>query len=144
MDKYELLRNVNFDDIGDFSLNGKNTTGKIVKIYDSNTFSVIFALNKVIFKFNCKLKNTAINKCNPFKVINYITDDYDNQDNFNLILKNNKKLLQIKCHEFHSDGYLLIDLIDSETKTNIKDVLVEQDILKNVEIDTLFNFKKID
>ena len=34
MDKYELLRNVNFDDIGEFCLNGRNTTGKIVKVED--------------------------------------------------------------------------------------------------------------
>ena len=144
MDKYELLRNVNFDDIGDFCLNGRNTTGKIVKIFNSNTFSVIFALNKVIFKFNCKLKNTEINKCNPHKILTYITDDLSNQDNFNLVLKNNKKLLQVRCYEFSQDGYLLIDLIDSETKANIRDILIEQDILKCTKTDGYFNFKKLD
>ena len=144
MDKYELLRNVNFDDIGEFCLNGRNTTGKIVKIFDSNTFSVIFALNKVIFKFNCKLKNTAINSCNPQKVLEYISEDYNEQQDFNNILRNNKKLLNVKCYEFDHDGFLLIDLIDLETKSNIKDILVEQDILKYKQTDNFFNFKKID
>tara|TARA_Y200000002_G_scaffold381218_1_gene394644 strand:+ start:62 stop:496 length:435 start_codon:yes stop_codon:yes gene_type:complete len=144
MDKYELLRNVNFNDIGNFCLNGRNTTGKIVKIYNSNTFSVIFALNKVIFKFNCKLRNTDINNCNPQKILNYITDDYNKQDNFNNILKNNKKLLQVKCYEFDQEGYLLIDLIDSASKLNIKDVLIEQNILKCAVTDKYFNFKKLD
>ena len=143
MDKYELLRNVNFDDIGEFCLNGRNTTGKIVKIFNSNTFSVIFALNKVIFKFNCKLKNTTINSCNPQKVLEYISEEYKQQD-FNNILKNNKKLLNVKCYEFDHDGFLLIDLIDLETKSNIKDILVEQDILKYKQTDNFFNFKKID
>ena len=142
MDKYELLRNVNFDDIGNFCLNGRNTTGKIVKIYNSNTYSVIFALNKVIFKFNCKLKNTDINKCSPQKILKYITDDYNEQDNYNNILKNNKKLLQVKCHEFDQEGYLLIDLIDSETKLNIKDILIEKNILKCAVTEKYFNFKK--
>ena len=144
MDKYELLRNVNFNDIGNFCLNGRNTTGKIVKMYNSNTFSVIFALNKVIFKFNCKLRNTDINNCNPQKILNYITDDYNKQDNFNNILKNNKKLLQVKCYEFDQEGYLLIDLIDSASKLNIKDVLIEQNILKCAVTDKYFNFKKLD
>ena len=144
MDKYELLRNVNFDDIGEFCLNGRNTTGKIVKIFNSNTFSVIFALNKVIFKFNCKLKNTTINSCNPQKVLEYISEDYNEQQDFNNILKNNKKLLNVKCYEFDHDGFLLIDLIDLETKSNIKDILDEQDILKYKQTDNLFNFKKID
>ena len=144
MDKYELLRNVNFDDIGEFCLNGRNTTGKIVKIFDSNTFSVIFALNKVILKFNCKLKNTVINSCNPQKVLEYISEDYNEQQDFNNILRNNKKLLNVKCYEFDHDGFLLIDLIDLETKSNIKDILVEQDILKYKQTDNFFNFKKID
>ena len=144
MDKYELLRNVNFDDIGEFCLNGRNTTGKIVKIFNSNTFSVIFALNKVIFKFNCKLKNTAINSCNPQKVLEYISEDYNKQQDFNNILRNNKKLLNVKCYEFDHDGFLLIDLIDLETKSNIKDILVKQDILKYKQTDNFFNFKKID
>ena len=127
-----------------FCLNGRNTTGKIVKIFNSNTFSVIFALNKVIFKFNCKLKNTEINSCNPIKILEYITEDYSNQPDFNNILKNNKKLLQVKCYEFDHEGFLLVDFIDSETKANIKDILIEQGILKYKQTDNFFNFKKID
>ena len=64
-----MLRNLKINDIGDFSLNNKSAVGKVVQIYSSNTFKIIFALNKVIFKFNCRLFNTKLKDNDNIKSI---------------------------------------------------------------------------
>ena len=41
MDKYNKLRELNDDDMGDFTLDGTKCIGKVVKIYDTKNIKMI-------------------------------------------------------------------------------------------------------
>ena len=147
MEKYEMLRNLKINDIGDFSLNNKSAVGKVVQIYSSNTFKIIFALNKVIFKFNCKLFNTKLKDNDNIKailpIICDITDlDFDKKDISNLLL-DNTKLLKIYCHNFDKEGYLLVDFFNLDDNKSINEQLIDNDLIDSDVSKDTFSFIKL-
>tara|TARA_B100001094_G_C18076913_1_gene743106 strand:- start:584 stop:1027 length:444 start_codon:yes stop_codon:yes gene_type:complete len=147
MEKYEMLRNLKINDIGDFSLNNKSAVGKVVQIYSSNTFKIIFALNKVIFKFNCKLFNTKLKDNDNIKpilpIICDITDlAFDKKDISNLLL-DNTKLLKIYCHNFDKEGYLLVDFFNLDDNKSINEQLIDNDLIDSDVSKDTFSFIKL-
>jgi hypothetical protein len=152
MEKYEMLRKLNINDIGDFSLKNKTTIGKVVKIYTPNTYKIILALDKVIFKFNCKLYNTKsidtfTDNTNINKVLYFISDITKNIDDTNTditkLLSDNTKLLKIRCCDFDTDGNLLVNLYDinQTDKKSINQQLIDEHILEHYSNNELFSFK---
>ena len=53
MSKFDKLKSIN-SSLGLFNLNNKTAFGKVVKIFSANKCQIIFGLNNLIFKFNCK------------------------------------------------------------------------------------------
>ncbi len=142
-----MLRNLKINDIGDFSLNNKSAVGKVVQIYSSNTFKIIFALNKVIFKFNCKLFNTKLKDNDNIKpilpIICDITDlAFDKKDISNLLL-DNTKLLKIYCHNFDKEGYLLVDFFNLDDNKSINEQLIDNDLIDSDVSKDTFSFIKL-
>ena len=147
MEKYEILRNLKINDIGDFSLNNKSAVGKVVQIYSSNTFKIIFALNKVIFKFNCRLFNTKLKDNDNIKsilpMICDITDlDIDKKD-ISQLLVDNTKLLKIYCHNFDKEGYLLVDFFNLDDNKSINEQLIDNDLIEHDVSKDTFSFIKL-
>lgn len=147
MEKYEMLRNLKINDIGDFSLNNKSAVGKVVQIYSSNTFKIIFALNKVIFKFNCRLFNTKLKDNDNIKsilpMICDITDlDIDKKD-ISQLLVDNTKLLKIYCHNFDKEGYLLVDFFNLDDNKSINEQLIDNDLIEHDVSKDTFSFIKL-
>lgn len=137
MDKLEKLKTLKSTDLGLFNLKNKIAWGKVVKIYSTNKFQIIFGLNNLIFKFNCKLNNTAIcdsSEKNFFKI--YVSNDDD--------ISKNTKLIKIKCHQFDKEGFLLIDLFDNDVCINTKLITDKKLLPYNYNIGELFDFDSTD
>ena len=142
-----MLRNLKINDIGDFSLNNKSAVGKVVQIYSSNTFKIIFALNKVIFKFNFRLFNTKLKDNDNIKsilpMICDITDlDIDKKD-ISQLLVDNTKLLKIYCHNFDKEGYLLVDFFNLDDNKSINEQLIDNDLIEHDVSKDTFSFIKL-
>ena len=58
INKLQLLKS---SDIGLFTLKNRQALGKVVHIIRPNICQIILGLNNLIFKFNCKLRNTVEN-----------------------------------------------------------------------------------
>ena len=124
-DKLDKLKNVKNSDLEYFNLDDRIVFGKVVDIFDANTCCVIFLLDSLVFKFNCKLNNTKINKnSNKSDLFKLVTDieKYSNDIN---ISENNTKLLQIKLNNFSKDGYLLIDLSELNSDKIFNKILID-------------------
>ena len=65
MSKLDKLRSLTDNDIGEFSLDGRKTVGKVVDIYDADTCKIIFGLDNVIVKFNCRLSGIDTPELKP-------------------------------------------------------------------------------
>ena len=133
MNKIDKLKTLQASDIGLFNLNNKTALGKVVQVYDANTCQVIFGLNNLIFKFNCKLANTALNNNSKNEhIINMVSNTMDIIDN--------TKIIKIICNTFDKEGYLLIELFDD--KLSINNELINNNFLSHYSHDpeSLFNF----
>jgi hypothetical protein len=107
--------------------------GKVVKILGPNTVQIIFGLNNLIFKFNCKLVNTQINNSSSEYNISKCVSN-------TISIDNNTKILTIICNKFDNHGFLLVELKDENISINKK--LVDNGDLDNYNhsSDSLFDF----
>ena len=133
MDKFEKLKALKSTDLGLFNLKKKIAYGKVVKIYSANKCQIIFGLNNLIFKFNCKLNKTQI--CKDSENC-YLQEYVSNHDDIAI----NTKLIKIICNQFDKDGFLLIDLFDNELCVNTKLIADKKLLIHNYDIEELFDF----
>jgi len=100
MDKYNKLRELNDDDMGDFTLDGTKCIGKVVKIYDTKNIKMILLVGESAFKFNCYLYGVQENLDDSY--ISQIKKSLvDNED-----LSQNYKLIEVECKKFNKHGLL--------------------------------------
>lgn len=137
MDKFEKLKTLKSTDLGLFNLKNKIAWGKVVKIYSTNKCQIIFGLNNLIFKFNCKLNKTQIRKDSE----NYYLQEYVSNDDD---ISKNTKLIKITCHQFDKEGFLLIDLFDNDICVNTKLIADKKLLTYNYDISELFDFDSTD
>ena len=133
MSKFDKLKTLNSSDIGLFNLTNKNAFGKIVKIFSPNKCQIIFGLNNLIFKFNCKLLNTKINnKSSNQNLLDLVSNSND--------INQNTQIIKLTCHNFDSDGFLLVDIHDNQKSINKH--LIEKSYLSGCSHDSqeLFDF----
>ena len=133
MDKFEKLKALKSTDLGLFNLKKKIAYGKVVKIYSANKCQIIFGLNNLIFKFNCKLNNT---RSREDSTISHLKNYVSNHDDIAI----NTKLIKIICNQFDKDGFLLIDLFDNELCVNTKLIADKKLLTHNYDIEELFDF----
>ena len=133
MNKIDKLKSVNSSHIGLFNLNNKSAMGKVVKIFGANTVQLIFGLNNLIFKFNCKLVDTKLNSSSSEYNLSKLVSN-------TVSIENNSKILKIICNKFDVDGFLLVELMDEDASIN--KTLVESGQLDSYlhSSDTLFDF----
>lgn len=133
MNKIDKLKSINSSHIGLFNLDNKSAMGKVVKILGPNTVQIIFGLNNLIFKFNCKLVNTQINNSSSEYNISKCVSN-------TISIDNNTKILTIICNKFDNHGFLLVELKDENISINKK--LVDNGDLDNYNhsSDSLFDF----
>lgn len=136
------MENITFENTNYFNFDGLNVKAKILKIYDGDSFIIGFSFNNSYIKYKCrlngldspeikaydeKLKHDAYMARN--KLIKLLTDieiDDNNTDSYQKINKkmnNNKKIIDVKLHDFDKYGRILIDIIIDNTIIN--DTLVD-------------------
>lgn len=100
MDKYNKLRELNDNDIGDFTLDGKKCIGKVVKIYNTKNIKMILLIGNTVFKFNCYLYGVQKNLDDIYlsKIKEILLDSED--------VENNYRLLEVECKKFNKEGLL--------------------------------------
>lgn len=124
-DKLDKLKKVKNSDLEYFNLNERIVCGKVVDILDANSCCVIFLLDSLVFKFNCKLNNTKINKnSNKSNLFKLVTDIEKYSPDIN-ISENNTKILKIKLNNFNKDGFLLVDFLELNSDIIINKILID-------------------
>lgn len=148
------IKNMITDDLELFTLNGIETYGKVVELYDGDTCKIIMIVNNTIQKFNCRLIGLDTPEMKPSlskpnrdqeiinahkcrnKLLQLSTDcNYDidtimkKQDCQNL-LNTNKKIIKIKCHEFDKYGRLLVTLQADNLTKSINQILIDESYAK--------------
>ena len=130
MSKFDKLKTLKSTDLGLFNLGNKTAFGKVVKIFSANKCQIIFGLNNLIFKFNCKLHNTEINNNSDDKnLLDLVSNSSD--------INQNTQIIKLTCHSFDKDGYLLVDLNDNQKSINqhlIDNSLLSQHIYSSEEL----------
>jgi endonuclease YncB( thermonuclease family) len=153
----QKLEDINNDDIELFSLNGQTLLGKVVEIYDGDTCKIVLNNNNNLQKFNCRLlgldtpeMKPPINKphrdieiLNAHKCRNKLIqlttlnnlniDSILKKNDVNALLKLNKNILIIKCHEFDKYGRLLVELLPNETSKSINQILIDEGYAKSYD-----------
>ena len=133
MSKFDKLKTLKSNDIGLFNLKNKTAYGKIVKIFSPNKCQIIFGLNNLIFKFNCKLNGTQTNtNSNTNNLIDLVSNSTD--------INQNTQIVKLTCHNFDKEGYLLVDISDNQKLIN-KHLIDNSQLSKcNYTPDELFDF----
>ncbi len=133
MSKFDKLKTLKSNDIGLFNLKNKVAYGKVVKIFSPNKCQIIFGLNNLIFKFNCKLNGS---KTNTTSNVNNLIDLVSNSTDINL----NTQIIKLTCYNFDNEGYLLVDISDNQKLINKH--LIDNSALSKYDYssDELFDF----
>jgi|TARA_B110000858_G_scaffold195590_1_gene252347 5-keto 4-deoxyuronate isomerase len=105
MSKINKLQTLSSTDIGLFTLKNRQALGKVVHITTPNSCQIILGLNNLIFKFNCKLRNTIENNSSTNESLSKLVCGSDD-------IINNQTIMKVICYDFDIDGNLLVDLFD--------------------------------
>lgn len=150
------LENINADDIDLFSLNGQTFLGKVVEMYDGDTCKIVLAINNNLQKFNCRLlgldtpemkppadkPNRDIEILNAHKCRNRLLqltttckcniDSILKKTEIKNLLKSNKSILMVKCHEFDKYGRLLVELltVGDNIEETVNQILIDEGYAK--------------
>lgn len=125
------LINIKEKDISFETLNGLNTTGKLVRIVDGDTgYFVIIDRDHKLRKIKGRLSNLntpelKIEHDKAYQARNKLIqlatnleipiDCYDKKEIVNRLFDTNTKLLSIKCHGSDKYGRELVELVDPQT-----------------------------
>ena len=136
------LENLNNDDVELFSLAGRDVKCKVVDIYDADTCKVIFLLDNKISKFSVRLtgidtpemkppkssptrdaekraaKKARNRLCQLVTNVSLQLDTLYKKKEIKELLKENTKLITIKCGKFDKYGRLLGELYVNDTCIN--------------------------
>lgn len=145
----DILLNIKEEDINEYSLCGLETIGKIVSIYDGDTCKIVLINDNKLYKYNCRLYKIDSPEMKPslkienreneiigaYRARNYLiqltTDIKEIKEKItkkelNELLKNNKRILNVKCREFDKYGRLLVELYDpNDIIESINDKLIK-------------------
>ena len=154
-DLNKKLENITNDDIQLFSLNGQTNIGKVVEMYDGDTCKIVMLVGNDLLKFSCRLlgldtpemkppldkPNRDIEILNANKCRNRLlqlstscnctVDTIIKKTEIKTLLKTNKKIIVVKCHEFDKYGRLLVELLPiGTTDKTINQILIDEGYAK--------------
>jgi endonuclease YncB( thermonuclease family) len=126
-----------------FTLNGKNTLGRVIDIVDGDTIKIIIPLFNSFYKFTvrlngidtCELKsnneeNKKLGLKAKLRLIELICNDNENylldKNELKTLLNNNVFLIYIKCYNFDKYGRLLCDISKNNKSKCFSDILLEE------------------
>ena len=134
---YNLLKNINTDNVDYFSFKGKTFYAKPCNVYDGDTFSVVFDHKGELIKYRCrcfgydtpemrpsrKLENRDEIKKKAVEAKNYLKS----------LIMNENQLVYLKCGKFGKFGRCLVKVFinkdDLEDKTkSVNKILLNENL----------------
>lgn len=119
------------NDTKDFSLQGVDTTGKVVSVYDGDTLRICFSIHDTMYKWNCRVAGVDTpeirTKNLSEKRLGYVARD---------ALRNRvlNKLVRVECDKFDKYGRLLVKIYDGpEWNECVNDWLIQEDYAKSYD-----------
>jgi endonuclease YncB( thermonuclease family) len=114
------------DDAPMFSdcVNGTTVTAKVVSVYDGDTIKVVFPLNNIFYKWNCRLMGVDTPE---LRTRNAKEKEYGYFVRDRLREKISDKIVILKCEDLDKYGRLLVTVICDEDSCNINNWLIESD-----------------
>lgn len=105
-------------------VNGTTVTAKVVSVYDGDTIKVIFPLNGVFYKWNCRLLGVDTpelrTKNKLEKAFGYVVRD-------KLREKIMSSIVSLKCEDLDKYGRLLVTILCDDDKCNVNEWLINND-----------------
>jgi endonuclease YncB( thermonuclease family) len=122
INKYDDYSKINF-----FSFNNCKTLAKIVEVYDGDTCTIVFFLNKRIIKYKCRMLGYDSPEMKPLKSIenrNEIIEKAKNARNFFIsLLKESDSIVDITMGKFDKYGRILATM--SNKMGNINELMIQ-------------------
>jgi endonuclease YncB( thermonuclease family) len=133
----------------EFSLCGLTLQGKVVECYDADTCKIVLPILNTFYKFTCRLNGIDTPEMKPLKtkvnreseiiwakkaraellrlITDHVLDNLDiKKEEIIELLKNNKKLITVKCLEFDKYGRLLVELYNTNDTISFGNILIEK------------------
>lgn len=136
----DFLKNVKYNDVPFFNLNGYKTLAKCVKIYDGDTGTFVFYLYDNPYKFRIRLAGIDTAE---------IKSDDTNELELGLKAKNRLKeligdrLVYLECLKYDKYGRILANVYDNENKENLYNkILVDEKLAYNYDGGKRKNFSE--
>ena len=106
------------DDAPMFSdcVNGTTVTAKVVSVYDGDTIKVVFPLNNIFYKWNCRLMGVDTPE---LRTRNAKEKEYGYFVRDRLREKISDKIVILKCEDLDKYGRLLVTVICDDDACNI-------------------------
>jgi endonuclease YncB( thermonuclease family) len=110
-----------------FTFNNCKTLAKVVDVYDGDTCTIVFFLNKQIIKYKCRMLGYDSPEMKPLKTIenrNEIIEKAKNaRDFFISLLKESDFIVDIKMGKFDKYGRILATM--SNKMGNINELIIQ-------------------
>ena len=117
-------------DISYFSLDGYETTAKIVKVYDGDTVHAVFKMFDKYYKWNCRILHVDTPELRT-KDLEEKKRGYECKEKLcDLILD---KIVLLNCSTFDKYGRLLVEITVPETGLKIHEYLISEGLANKYE-----------
>ena len=113
-----------------FTFDGLKCYGKVVDVYDGDTFKVCIIYNNKIIKINCRALGYDCCEMKPKLNIKnreeHIKKAKKAKENFISLVKTKNNLVYLNCHKFDKYGRVLVTLYTNKfSKKSINDIMIE-------------------
>ena len=104
-------------------VNGTTVTARVVSVYDGDTIKVVFPLNDIFYKWNCRLIGVDTPE---IRTRNTLEKEHGYLVRDKLRDKINDQIVQLKCEDLDKYGRLLVTVIVGGV-CNINEWLIQND-----------------
>lgn len=105
-------------------VNGTTVTARVVSVYDGDTIKVVFPLNDIFYKWNCRLMGVDTPE---LRTRNTREKEHGYFVRDKLREKINDQIVQLKCEDLDKYGRLLVTVLCDEGQCNINEWLIQND-----------------
>tara|TARA_E500000331_G_C17256985_1_gene713547 strand:+ start:2058 stop:2498 length:441 start_codon:yes stop_codon:yes gene_type:complete len=108
-------------------VNGTTVTARVVSVYDGDTIKVVFPLNDIFYKWNCRLIGVDTPE---IRTRNTKEKEYGYFVRDKLREKINDKIVSLKCEDLDKYGRLLVTVMcdnENSDKCDINKWLIDSD-----------------
>ena len=128
---YNLLKDVNTENIDYFSFKGKTFYAKPCNVYDGDTFSIVFEYRNELIKYRCRCYGYDTPEMRPS--LKNPNRDHEKElaqkakeRMIELLNKHEKKIIKVECLDFDKYGRLLIKAYNNVDELSINEIMVNE------------------